>query len=155
MSNNHSIVYGGKHDKQDRYIAPTLITDPDIQAPIMQEEIFGPLLPILSYKTFEDVLAVIHAQQTPLIIYLFDTDSKRINRLIVQTQSGTVAVNDMFVHFANQNLPFGGIGASGFGSYRGKKSFETFSHYKSFFYGSCRFDFGFRYPPYGKYSSRE
>lgn len=150
LMQNGTIVHGGTHDAKDRYIAPTVLENPDQNSPLMQEEIFGPLLPIIEYDSFENAISFINAKPHPLIIYLFDANKQRKQQLINQTQSGSVSINDLLIHMLNPNLPFGGIGHSGFGAYHGKKSFDTFSHYKSLFYGSCRFDRSIRYAPHKK-----
>ncbi len=145
-----NIIHGGKVDKEARYIAPTLLDTINPSDPIMQEEIFGPLLPIISYETFDEALAFINKRPKPLAVYLFSNSKQEQRKLLNQTQSGGVCINDTLIHAASHYLPFGGVGESGFGAYHGKKTFETFTHYKAVVKNSCRFDTGFRYPPYEK-----
>lgn len=144
------IIFGGTIDTETGYIAPTLIDQVDLQAPIMQEEIFGPLLPIISYKTVDEVVQFINARPKSLALYLFSASKKDHASILNQTQSGGVCINDTLLHAASPYLPFGGVGQSGFGAYHGKYSFDIFTHYKSVVYNSCHFDHGLRYPPYNK-----
>ena len=142
---DQNIVFGGHSNKDDKYIEPTLIIDPDINSSIMSEEIFGPILPIISYNDFREIEKVILKNPNPLAFYIFSNNKKFINHLINNFSFGGCVINDTLIHYINSNLPFGGIGNSGMGSYRGKHSFDTFSHYKpvlkkkSFFLDNLRF----------------
>ena len=147
-----SLLFGGKTQESDLYIEPTLIelTLTDGDKPVMQEEIFGPILPVIVYQSIDDVIKFINSKSKPLALYLFSNDKTVQNKVISEVPFGGGSINDTLVHPSLPNLPFGGIGDSGIGSYHGKYSFETFSHLKSVFYRSTRFDFTKKYrePPY-------
>ena len=119
---------GGESDATDRYIAPTLLTGVSPDAPIMAEEIFGPILPILTYKSLGEVAPFINARDKPLALYVFGNELHRVDALIAETTAGGTCVNNTILHFANGNLPFGGVGASGMGNYHGFYGFKAFSH---------------------------
>lgn len=125
------IELGGQTDAAERYIAPTVLSNLDFEAPIMSEEIFGPVLPVLSYASLDDALARINARPKPLALYAFGKDAGVVERIIGGTSAGGTLVNDTILHLANPNLPFGGIGESGLGSYHGIFGFKTFSHERS------------------------
>jgi coniferyl-aldehyde dehydrogenase len=120
----------------DRKIAPTLLLDVTDDMRVMQEEIFGPVLPIMGYDSIEQALAYINDHPRPLALYYFDSDSDRVKRVLEQTVSGGVTVNDTLLHFATEDLPFGGVGPSGMGAYHGYDGFVTFSHKKAVLYQS-------------------
>ncbi|EHH24604.1 hypothetical protein EGK_08287, partial [Macaca mulatta] len=122
------VAYGGTGDAATRYIAPTILTDVDPQSPVMQEEIFGPVLPIVCVRSLEEAIQFINQREKPLALYVFSSNDKVIKKMIAETSSGGVTANDVIVHITLHSLPFGGVGNSGMGSYHGKKSFETFSH---------------------------
>ena len=142
------IVFGGGVDREQRYIAPTLMTDVGEDAPLMTEEIFGPLLPIVKIKNYEEAKRFIKARPKPLALYVFARDKDLIQRLIREVPAGGVCVNDTISHLIGSELPFGGVGASGMGAYHGKASFDTFSHYKSVLERKTWLDFRMKYPPY-------
>ena len=119
---------GGRTDAAERYIAPTLLTDVTAQMPVMQEELFGPLLPILTYEREDEVHALVRKLGKPLALYLFSRDRAAVERWLQSTTSGGVSVNNTLLHITNPNLPFGGVGGSGQGSYHGEFGFRTFSH---------------------------
>ena len=142
------ILIGGQTDKSERFIAPTLIDQVSPTAKIMEEEIFGPILPIMEYDQLDEAIAFINARPKPLALYLF-SKNKQIQKQIIQEVSfGGSCFNDTIMHLGNPELPFGGVGNSGIGSYHGKASFDTFSHRKSILKNSFRFDIKLRYPPY-------
>lgn len=143
-----TVVTGGKHDRDDRYIAPTLLDNVDINSKIMQEEIFGPILPILPYDRLEEAIAIVNDRSHPLALYFFSNDSQKQEFVLQQTHSGGVCLNDTMMHIAVEGLPFGGVGDSGMGCYHGKATFDTFSHYKSVLKKFFWLDLDFRYPPY-------
>jgi len=147
---NEKIIYGGICDASDKYISPTLVDHPSETSAIMNEEIFGPLLPIISYHSNEEVVEFINRRPKPLALYLFSKKSSFVDYIVANTSSGGVCVNDTLSHITTSYLPFGGVGASGMGQYHGKKGFESFSHYKSVMYKSQLFDLPLRYPPYIK-----
>ncbi|XP_060197425.1 aldehyde dehydrogenase family 3 member F1-like isoform X2 [Lycium barbarum] len=143
-----SIIYGGSTDEDNLYIEPTLLLDPPVQAAIMTEEIFGPLLPILTMDNIEDSIEFINAKPKPLAIYAFTKDEELRRKIISRTSSGSVVFNDTIIQYAADTLPFGGVGQSGFGRYHGKFSFDTFSHEKVVVRRSFLTDIWFRYPPW-------
>ncbi|MGB3201945.1 MAG: aldehyde dehydrogenase [Nodosilinea sp.] len=143
-----TILAGGDHDRGDRYIAPTLIDGIGWDAPIMQEEIFGPILPILTYRDLGDAIAQLNQQPKPLALYLFSRDRQVQTRMLAQTTAGSVCINDVIVQITVWDMPFGGVGNSGMGRYHGQYSFETFSHLKSVFKKPFWLDMDWRYPPY-------
>lgn len=144
-----TIRHGGQVDRSDRYIAPTLITDVNWRDPILQEEIFGPLLPILIYDQLDEAIAQIRAQPKPLALYLFSRDRQVQERVLAETSAGSVCLNDTILQVGVPDAAFGGVGPSGMGGYHGKASFETFSHYKLVLKRPFWLDLALRYPPYG------
>ncbi|XP_076924295.1 aldehyde dehydrogenase family 3 member F1-like [Bidens hawaiensis] len=143
-----SIVYGGKSDEENLFIEPTILVDPPLDSSIMTEEIFGPLLPIITVERIEDSVEFIRARPKPLAIYGFTSNEKLQKKMISETSSGSITFNDSIVQYAVDTLPFGGVGGSGFGRYHGKYSFENFSHQKAVMMRGYLIDFGFRYPPW-------
>lgn len=143
-----TVLYGGQADAATRKIAPTIVDEPTLDSEIMQEEIFGPVLPVLSYQSLDEVVEVIREREKPLALYLF-TENETVKKYFsIHLSFGGGAINDTLIHFANNNMPFGGVGGSGMGSYHGKYSFETFSHQKGLTEKTTLFDIPFRYPPY-------
>jgi len=142
------VIVGGIHDKSKRYIAPTLIDNVSMSDSIMQDEIFGPLLPILFYRTLEEAFEMVNQHPNPLACYVFTNDSKIERRVEEEISFGGGCVNNVLVHLTNPNLPFGGIGTSGMGSYHGLDSFKTFSHRKAIAKTSFWLDLKLKYPPY-------
>ncbi|MDE6241821.1 MAG: aldehyde dehydrogenase [Anaeroplasmataceae bacterium] len=145
----NQIIYGGNSSLDSLKIEPTLLNS-SLDEEVMQEEIFGPVLPILTYKTNEDLLSTIRKHPNPLALYIFSTNKKNINWITSHVQFGGGCVNDTIIHLATNELPFGGVRQSGIGSYHGKKSFETFSHYKSILSKANWIDLPIRYTPYTK-----
>jgi acyl-CoA reductase-like NAD-dependent aldehyde dehydrogenase len=135
-------------DENERYIAPTILRNVSADSPIMADEIFGPILPVLKVRDVRQAIAFINARPKPLALYLFSRDARTQERVIEQTTSGGVTINHTLLHAAIPSLPFGGVGASGLGAYHGRASFETFSHRKSVLKKSTWFDPWFLYPPY-------
>lgn len=148
------VVIGGKTDPVSRYVEPTVIKDVKPGDSIMQEEIFGPVLPVIDFENFDEVYDIIEQHPKPLATYIFSTNKKRIREFLSKTQSGTVSVNETVMQIASSYLPYGGIGPSGIGRYHGKKSFETFSNMRSVLVKSNLFDIWLRYPPYSKLKTR-
>ncbi|MBN1820943.1 MAG: aldehyde dehydrogenase [Prolixibacteraceae bacterium] len=148
-----SVYYGGKADENDKYISPTILTDVDPESPLMQDEIFGPVLPVISYSEFDEAISFINKKEKPLVAYLYSSDKKRQKQFLRQVSSGDACINDSVLHFVNHKLPFGGIGNSGMGAgYHGKFTFETFSHKRSVLKTTTLFDLPLRYPPYKKWA---
>jgi aldehyde dehydrogenase (NAD+) len=148
MIEKEKVIYGGQTDESDCYISPTLIDEYDVDSPIMRDEIFGPLLPILEYSSDADLHAVISKYEKPLSLYVF-TENKAFAAQIIQNYSfGGGCINDTIVHFLNQRLPFGGVGHSGIGAYHGALSFDVFSHKKGIVKKANWLDLPMRYAPY-------
>ena len=145
------ILYGGKFDIEERYVEPTLIRVRDLTLPIMNEEIFGPVWPVVTWKTYEDLQKIIRQNRYPLSCYIFSNNRKTKDFLIQNIEFGNGCINDNLVHFANSSLPFGGIQNSGFGRYHGRFSFETFSHSKSMVTTLSWLDHPLKYAPYTKW----
>lgn len=141
------IVYGGNTDAASLYIAPTLILEPGLDSKLMQEEIFGPVLPIICYKKIEEAEAFIRSREKPLAVYFFGT-RKEGESFLAHTASGGACINDTVVQIANPYLPFGGVGNSGMGRYHGKASFELFSNQRIVMVSATHPDIPFRYAPY-------
>ena len=142
------IVMGGQTKPEEKYIAPTVMDQVSWESPVMQEEIFGPILPVLEYTDLKEAIAQINARPKPLALYIFSKDKQKQEQVLQETSSGGVCINDTVMQVGVSTLPFGGVGDSGIGSYHGKASFDTFSHYKSVLKKGFRFDPNWRYPPY-------
>lgn len=142
------IICGGESNKEEHYIAPTLVDEPSLESAIMSEEIFGPLLPILTFNDEEDLSKILVKFEKPLSFYVFSTSSIFIKNCIQNYSFGGGCINDIAIHFANKRLPFGGVGHSGIGSYHGKRSFYTFSHQKAIVRKGNWLDLPLRYAPY-------
>ncbi len=142
-----NVVLGGQHDKKSKYIAPCIIDQPNENDPVMQEEIFGPILPILTFSDTDQAITFINKRPKPLALYVFSSDKKFVNKIITQTSSGGVCVNETIMHMTSTELPFGGVGNSGFGSYNGKYGFDNLSHQKAVMKRSFLFDIPQKYPP--------
>ena len=141
-------VVGGGTDASRRFIEPTLLDEVGLDSPIMQEEIFGPILPMLPYSDIRECIGYITAHPRPLSLYLF-TANPAVERLVLNSCSfGGGCINDVIIHVASSLMPFGGVGASGMGSYHGKKSFDTFTHYRSVLKKATWLDLPIRYRPY-------
>lgn len=141
-------VIGGQHDAESRYLAPTILTDVSPDAPVMQEEIFGPILPVLKVDGVDAAIAFINARPKPLAMYIFTGDSGPRDALLERTSAGGAVVNHLVVHLVAPDLPFGGVGESGMGSYHGRASFDTFTHHKSVLIKPFALDPPLLYPPY-------
>lgn len=147
---NQKTIYGGKTVAKELFFGPTLVDQPAMDSSLIQDEIFGPILPILSYDTLEDIDEVLTELKNPLAFYVFSQNKKFINTLIQNYPFGGSVVNDVLVHFTNPKLPFGGIGNSGVGAYHGKYSFDLMSHTKPVVKRSFWLDLPQRYAPYPK-----
>jgi aldehyde dehydrogenase (NAD+) len=143
------IVIGGESERDERYIAPTILAEVPEGARSLDEEIFGPILPVLTYRGLDEAIEITLRHPNPLALYFFSKDRKNQERVMQEIPFGGGAINDALIQFSNPDLPFGGRGASGNGSYHGRYGFETFSHKKSVVEGSTLFDPRIRYPPYG------
>lgn len=147
------IEAGGQSDGADLYIAPTLLSNVDPRSPIMTDEIFGPVLPVLTYETTDEIIRFLRERPKPLALYIFGRDERRIEQLLQQTTAGGTVVNNCLIHLLNPNLPFGGVGASGFGRYHGRFGFETFSNQRAVVVQGRLNAARFIYPPYQRLRS--
>lgn len=143
-----NILMGGKTDINDLYIAPTLIDGVTADDPVMQGEIFGPILPIIEYEKLDDAIRFVNSRNKPLALYIFSEDKMYQERILNETSSGNASINECLMHVGQFELPFGGVGESGMGAYHGDVSFETFSHMKGILKKSTLSDFKQRFPPY-------
>ena len=148
------VVHGGKADAESLKIEPTVLDGVQHADAVMQEEIFGPVLPVLTYRDESEVVKYIRENDSPLALYVFSSDKSRIKRLTTEIGFGGGCVNDVVIHLATPYMPFGGFGASGLGAYHGKAGFETFSHYKSVVDKSTHLDLPMRYQPYRKVNEK-
>lgn len=140
------VIYGGKFEEATLKMEATIMDKVNWDDPVMQEEIFGPIFPILSFHNLDDVITEINRRPKPLALYYFGSDAETQDKVLAETTSGGVCINDTLYHLANPHLPFGGVGSSGIGAYHGKYSFETFSHRKSVLKQTTAFDLPVRYP---------
>ena len=161
ISNNHfdrlvsllegaNILVGGNHNRDKRFIEPTLVDGVTLESPVMKEEIFGPILPILTYQDITEVVPIIRKNRYPLSLYLFTEDKIIENYIIGNIEFGGGCINHGISHVVNPNLPFGGVGYSGMGAYHSKYTFDAFTHEKSIFKQSGIFEVDLKYPPYNK-----
>lgn len=149
LLSNEKCIIGGATDNDSLYISPTLLDEPSLDSEVMQDEIFGPILPVISYTSESEISKIINKYPKPLSLYIF-SEEKKFSEMILQKFSfGGGTVNDVLVHIANKKLPFGGVGNSGYGAYHGKYSFDTFSHKKSISKRGTWLDIPLRYAPYG------
>lgn len=142
------IVHGGELDREARYIAPTIVDELPEEAKLLNDEIFGPVLPIVTYDGLDEAIRIVRRAPDPLALYFFSKDHDHQERILAEIPFGGGAMNDALVHFSNPELPFGGRGASGVGSYHGRFGFERFSHRKAVVHGATLIDPPLRYPPY-------
>ena len=142
------IICGGESDSSTLRIAPTVLTDVSWDDPVMGEEIFGPLLPVLTYSSLDEAIRTVESHPHPLALYFFSEDKKAQKKVLDLCHFGGGCINDTLLHVTNPNLPFGGVGNSGMGSYHGKASFDAFSHKKSIVKNTTRFDISLRYAPF-------
>ncbi|XP_055353733.1 aldehyde dehydrogenase, dimeric NADP-preferring-like [Paramacrobiotus metropolitanus] len=145
-----NVAFGGDVDTTSRYISPTVLRDVDPESPVMKQEIFGPILPIVPVKDIDSAINFVNSGEKPLALYVFTNDNNVSDKILRQTTSGGACINDVIMHCAVDALPFGGVGSSGIGSYHGFSSFETFSHKRSVLQKKLGWDFllASRYPPY-------
>jgi aldehyde dehydrogenase (NAD+) len=148
MLTDSNVIFGGTYDVSDSYLAPTLIDEPSLDSEVMKDEIFGPILPILSYETESDIDSVLSQYEKPLGFYVFSNDTSFYKKMIETYSFGGGTVNDTMVQFGNSRLPFGGVGESGIGAYHGRLGFDTFSHKKGIVIKANWIDIPLRYAPY-------
>lgn len=148
MIDSKQVIIGGVTNREDKYIAPTVVEGVSLEDKVMQEEIFGPILPIIEYEHLDDAIAYIKQFEKPLALYVYSNRSDVQKRIMEEVPFGGGCINESVMHVGQSELPFGGVGDSGIGSYHGKSSFETFSHYKSVLKKSTLSDMPIKYPPY-------
>lgn len=149
-SQKDSVIAGGTVNEHEKYIEPTLLLNPNLSSGVMTEEIFGPVLPIIEVDSVTEAIDFINEREKPLALYMFSNDDKNIKLVTQRTSSGTLCINDAVIFMVNHNLPFGGVGHSGMGSYHGQWGFDTFSHLKPIMHRSFWADAPIRYAPYTK-----
>ena len=153
-SNNGQIIIGGESNEASKYIAPTLVSDLEEAASLLQDEIFGPILPIITYNTIDDAIVYINNKERPLALYIYSKSKKNIKRILNYTKAGGTCINNNIIHYANHNLPFGGINNSGIGKSHGYYGFKAFSNeravVKQHTYGITELLF----PPYTNYKEK-
>lgn len=150
MIDREKICYGGKVDRETRYFEPTIMKEVTFDDKIMQDEIFGPILPVISYSNLDNAINDVRKLPKPLSCYVFTSDKVAREKILRELSFGGGAINDTIMHITNSNLPFGGVGSSGIGTYHGKAGFDAFTHYKSILNKSTWFDPSIKYPPYTK-----
>lgn len=148
LMHHGTLVCGGEFDLKNRYISPTLFDDILPDFPIMQEEIFGPLMPVMTFSSIQQVVDYLHDEEKPLAFYYFTKNRKKAKKILKETTSGGGIINDVIIHVANSKMPFGGVGNSGMGKYHGKFGFETFSHQRAIAWSSSYIDIPLKYAPY-------
>jgi aldehyde dehydrogenase (NAD+) len=154
MLADESILAGGIINRKDFYLAPTLLDEPSLDSLVMKDEIFGPILPILSFENEADLASIISRYEKPLSLYIFSNDNPFAKKIIQNYSFGGGCINDTVIYFTNKRLPFGGVGHSGIGAYHGKLSFDTFTHRKAVVKKANWLDIPIRYAPYkGKLNS--
>lgn len=142
------ILFGGGSQRESLYIAPTVIDEVDLNSPVMTDEIFGPILPLVEYENIEEAINFVNQREKPLALYVFTRDNKLAHKILNETSAGGSCINDTIMHAASGTLPFGGVGNSGMGSYHGKYTFQCFSHARAVVKRGNILDPGFRYAPY-------
>ena len=145
-----TIVAGGKHDVTERFIEPTIVLNPEENSLLMQSEIFGPILPIITVEQIVDALPIIKDRPKPLALHLYTKDKQLEHQVLAELSAGNVSINDGMMYMANPNLPFGGVGNSGTGRYHGQFGFDAFSHLKAVMKRATFIDIPLRYPPFTK-----
>lgn len=145
------LTYGGKTNREERFISPTILENVSDNDPVMLEEIFGPILPIMTYKNVSEAIEYVNAHEKPLALYFYGSN-KIAKEVLLKTSSGGACINDGLMHIANHNLPFGGVGNSGMGNYHGKRSFMAFSHQRGIVKSPTWIDVPFKYPPFKFFS---
>ena len=145
------VIIGGKYNRSERTLEPTVLNNISVNDPIMADEIFGPVLPVLAYDDINEVISFIKSRPKPLALYLFSESSQLRKQVLKEISFGGGGINEVLMHFSNDNLPFGGVGNSGMGSYHGEAGFKSFTHYKSILQKNTLFEFPLKYYPYKKW----
>lgn len=145
---NTDIYYGGNYNKANKYFEPTIVDHISFDMPIMQQEIFGPILPVIIYDEISEAIDIVNSMPKPLALYFFSNCIRKQRKVVKNISAGGVTINDTIMHIASNKLPFGGVGNSGMGSYHGRFSFNTFSNQKPVVYKGTWLDIPIRYAPY-------
>lgn len=148
MIDSSKVFFGGKTNASERYMEPTVLQNVTFDDAVMQEEIFGPILPVLTYTNLDEAISAVKKLPKPLSAYIFTSSSKNREKVLQQLSFGGGAVNDAVMHITNPKMPFGGVGHSGIGSYHGKAGFDCFSHHKSILDKATWLEFPFKYYPH-------
>lgn len=154
LIDQQKVYKGGESDRSECYIEPTILDGVEPEDAVMQEEIFGPVLPVLSYKRLDELVESLKLQPAPLVLYIFTRNRRLAEKIMRQIASGGGMINEVVMHFINMNAPFGGVGASGMGSYHGKAGFNDFSHHKTMMIKPMWFELFIKYPPHRKFYLR-
>ncbi len=154
MISDGEVALGGEYDEDDLYIEPTVLHPVGVDCPAMQEEIFGPVLPVVEFRDIDEAVRFVNERPRPLVTYVFAEEQQVADRVIRETTSGGVSVNETLLHLLVPDLPFGGVGESGMGRYHGEWGFREFSNLKAVFRRSTNFDPQFRYPPYSEFDEK-
>ncbi|MFQ5585084.1 MAG: aldehyde dehydrogenase family protein, partial [Calditrichia bacterium] len=150
LQDGAKIEMGGAVRAEDKYISPTVLSRVSLDSSVMQEEIFGPILPVIPYKNMDEVIEIINSKEKPLALYIFSKSDENIERILSKTASGGVCINDVVLHYLHLNLPFGGIGNSGHGNSHGYYGFKAFSHERAILKHGPFSPLKLMYPPYTK-----
>jgi aldehyde dehydrogenase (NAD+) len=150
LIDNHKVFCGGKTNKENRFISPTILQDVSFDDQIMEDEIFGPILPVIGFSNLDEAIAEVKQKPKPLACYIYSKNRKEVKKLLNEISFGGGAINDSNMQMSNPKLPFGGVGPSGMGRYRGEAGFRTFSNYKSILDKPFWFESSLKYPPYTK-----
>jgi aldehyde dehydrogenase (NAD+) len=154
MLEGQDVFYGGEMNMENRHIAPTILTAATFADAVMQEEIFGPILPVLTFTDLDQTIDQLKAMEKPLALYVFSNEKSDRKKIVTALSFGGGAINDTLMHISNPNLPFGGVGASGIGNYHDEAGFAAFTHYKSIQDKPLWFETNIKYPPYSKWKFR-
>jgi aldehyde dehydrogenase (NAD+) len=154
LIDTNKVFCGGKSNKAERYISPTVLQNISFDDNIMQEEIFGPILPVIPFSNLDSVIKMVKERPKPLSCYIYSKNRGEIKKLLNEISFGGGAINDSVMHLTNSNMPFGGVGLSGIGNYHGKDGFKTFSHYKSILDKPFWLEFNLKYAPYTKFKKK-
>ncbi len=150
LIDDDKVFCGGKTNKENRFISPTVMQDVSFEDKVMEDEIFGPILPVIGFSNLDEVILEVKGRPKPLSCYIYSKSKKEINKLLKEISFGGGSINDSVMYYSNSKLPFGGVGLSGIGNYHGKAGFMTFSHYKSLLDKPFWFESALKYPPYTK-----
>lgn len=153
LLDGQDVVVGGQHDEDTKYLAPTIVVDPDLDSALSNEEIFGPILPIITVENVDEAIRFVNERPKPLALYVFSNTDSTIDRVLERTSSGGVCINHVLFQFTPPDLPFGGVGPSGMGRYHGKSGFDAYSNLKGVVRKPISGENNLLYPPYGRRKS--